>query len=279
MRAPVSRNAACRNGEGGLGRIIEPVGGRLPGEDLLSGGVGLTEPRPARPRVGRHDRRPGRGREECADQLAILAAGDGARGIDEPAARGEHAPRCGKQARLHGGQLIELGGRAAQADVGVPANHAERRTGCIEQDAIERHAIPPIIRSRGITGDDIRLQCAALKILPHARQPPGVDVDGDQAREIRLAFGDEGGLAAGCGANVEHPLPGREFQGKHHTLRADVLHRHHALGKAGQFLHVARCVQHHGPRHAPFCTGTEAGGLQSRHIVRRRRAPFIHAQP
>ena len=122
-------------------------------------------------------------------------------------------------------------------------DHPERGTRGIEQNAIERHAIPPRFRQRRIGADDLGVQCSALQIFTHPQKTLGVDVDGDQLGELRLALGDERSLAAGRRAGIEHPLSRSEPERKGNALRPEILHGNDALGKTGQFVHVARRIQ------------------------------------
>jgi len=87
----------------------------------------------------------------------------------------------------------------------------------------------------------------------------GVHVQrGHLQRRLRAGpFQQVGRLAARCSASVQHPRPGAEAgarqqqRGRH--LRGRVLHRNHALGKAGQLLHGQGTVQHQAIIAYPFC--------------------------
>ena len=69
----------------------------------------------------------------------------------------------------------------------MAAYHAERRARCIEQDPIERSAVPPRAGRGGIAGQDRGLETAPREIPAHARQAPGVDVEGGEPGKSGLA--------------------------------------------------------------------------------------------
>ena len=161
----------------------------------------------------------------------------------------------------------------------MAADHAERGTGGIEQNAIERHSVPPRPRQRRIGADDPGVQPSALQIFTHPHQTLGIDVDGDQFGELRLALGDERSLAAGRRAGIEHPLPRRESERKGDALGAEILHGNDAFGKTRQLVHVARRIQCQRVRHARLEPCTDARLAKSFHVLGRRRSPAVHAQP
>ena len=63
---------------------------------------------------------------------------------------------------------------------GVAADDPERRAGCVEQNAVERHAVPPVFRSTRIAVHDLGRERAALEVLAHAAKAPAIEVDRDQ---------------------------------------------------------------------------------------------------
>ena len=122
----------------------------------------------------------------------------------------------------------------------MAADDPERRAGRIEQNAIERHPVPPVSGRTRIAVHDLGVQPAALEVLAHPREALAIDVDRDETSEPGLALGHERGLSPGRRAGIEHPLTRLEAQRKGDALRAEILHRNHALGKPRQLVDVAR---------------------------------------
>src|SRR5579859_891967 len=240
------------------GSIIEPVGARLAGKDLPAESIALAESRPARPTFRRNDAGIGSPGKKGRNHIAILAPGHGAGRVYQAAAGRQHAPRCREQACLQQRQLVDFGRGLAQPDVRMAPDHTERRARRVQQDAVERHPVPPIAGRTGIARHEFRAQAAALEVLPDAGQALWIDVECDEAREGRLAFGDQRRLAARCGAGVEDFLTGGKIQGKRDALRTQILHRDRALFEPRQIMYVAGRVERDRPRHAGFRAASEA---------------------
>ncbi len=114
----------------------------------------------------------------------------------------------------------------------------------------------------GIAADELGTQFSAAQVLSNPGEPLRVDVDRHQLAQMWFPFGDERRFSAGRGAGIEHPLTGRQAQGKCDALRSQVLHGNHALRKPGQVLHVARRIQHHRRGHARFGARADPGLAQ-----------------
>jgi hypothetical protein len=132
----------------------------------------------------------------------------------------------------------------------MAADHAERRARRVEQDAIERHAVPPrgglaaspltsSARSRRASDSRARAPAAADRCRPPTR-----------LAKIRLALRDQRGLAAGRRAGIEHPLARRPSARGKATHCAPSPAPTPPLGEARQLVHVARRIERHRLRHA-----------------------------
>ena len=124
----------------------------------------------------------------------------------------------------------------------MAADHAERRAGRVEQDAVERHAVPPGRGVGRIAGHEL-----APRRSPRAQvlaRPARGAADRRRPRRAWRAAAALRDQRASCRPGAAQAsstrCAGRERQRKRDALRAEVLHRDHALGKARQFAHVAR---------------------------------------
>src|SRR5271167_2521498 len=96
----------------------------------------------------------------------------------------------------------------------MPADHAERRTGCIEQNPIEGRPIPPRAGRGCVAACEICPEITPCQILLDPLEALRVDVDGHELAELRLALGHQRGFSAWCRAGVENPLARLKIQRK-----------------------------------------------------------------
>src|SRR5271170_6263987 len=104
----------------------------------------------------------------------------------------------------------------------MPADHAQRRARCVEQNAVERLPVPPSLRRPRIGGQGLGLQLATYQIFPYPVKTLRIDVEGNQLGKLRFALRDERRLAAGRRAGIEHPLTWLKTQRKRDALCAQI---------------------------------------------------------
>ncbi|MNI93886.1 hypothetical protein D3C73_1519050 [compost metagenome] len=84
-----------------------------------------------------------------------------------------------------GDDVFRLSG---QLDVRVPADHASGRAGGVEEDALERFAVPPNGSVAAIGGDQFGIQTQAFEVFPHPHQALGFKVHRDHTGQCRFGF-------------------------------------------------------------------------------------------
>ncbi|KAG1259031.1 hypothetical protein G6F65_015408 [Rhizopus arrhizus] len=175
--------------------------------------------------------------EKRAHLVDVLGTQDRAGRIQQHAARAQHRPAGFQQARLHSHQRIDVLGAAVEHDIRLAADHAGGRTRCIQQDRVERHAIPPGTGIAGISGQGLRVFAHAGTGIgvTGARQAPGVDIQRQQS-QARVAFQQVRRFATGRCAGIQDARAGSGGQCIRRTLRRQVLHRQRAVGEAGQLI-------------------------------------------
>ncbi|MNV36414.1 hypothetical protein D3C71_1278890 [compost metagenome] len=135
-------------------------------------------------------------------------------------------------------QCGDVVGLTGQLDVRVTANHAGGRAWRVQQDALERFAIPPRLGVATVGGNQFGAQFQAFEVLPHSHQTLGFEVHRHHAGQSRLGFEDMASLAARRTAGVEHSLARRQIEQIGGQLRGFVLHADPAFGEAWQAAHV-----------------------------------------
>src|ERR1700734_3065042 len=123
--------------------IIEAVGTRLSGKYLPAEVICFAEAGPTLPLVGRKNGGVGSAAQKRGEQIAVLASSHGAGGVNQSPARRHEAPRGREQPPLEFRQFVDIRRGLTQTNIGMPADYTQGGAGCIEQDAIERHAVPP----------------------------------------------------------------------------------------------------------------------------------------
>ena len=118
---------------------------------------------------------------------------------------------------------------AQQLDIRMTADHAGRGARHIEQDAVERFAVPPRRRLAGIGRDDLRSHSQPLQVLRDARQPLGRNIDRRQRSKFRRQLEQVTCFATRRGAGVENALARLRFEQMSRELRRCVLHRNQSL--------------------------------------------------
>src|SRR5450830_188647 len=137
----------------------------------------------------------GAGEEGC-DDLGVLGGQGGAGGVKQDAADFQGWPQRVEQFALQHGEGGDVVGLAGQLDVRVATDHAGGGTRRVEQNALERLAVPPGGGVAAVGGDQLGAQAQACEIFPHAHQALGFQVDGDDAGQVFFDFEDVTGLTA-----------------------------------------------------------------------------------
>src|SRR5213595_3739987 len=105
----------------------------------------------------------------------------------------------------------------------MAADHPDRAARRVEQDPVERAAIPPVGRAGRIARDESRRQAEPVEVRADLVEPRAVAVEGTDLGEPGARLENVPGLAARRGARVEHALPRREIEELRRALRGDVL--------------------------------------------------------
>ena len=144
----------------------------------------------------------------------------------------------------------------------MAADHAGGRTGCVEQDALERLAIPPALGGTGVVGDQCGVELQALEVFPNAHQSLGFQIQRNQPGQLRLAFEQVTGLATRCATGVQHALARRQVEQRGGQLCGFILHADPPFGKARQLMYVARRNQANAVLTELARMGVDSSGLQ-----------------
>ncbi len=144
----------------------------------------------------------------------------------------------------------------------MPADHSARGTGRIQQDAVVRPPIPPALQVRCIRRDDRRAEALPGQVLIDPRKALGFDVQRGDVRTGPEQLEQVTGLAAGCGAGIEHPAAITREQPGRSQLGAGVLDRHQPVCKAGQVIDRHGLVE-------PDCLGGSGQQFAGRLFIRR----------
>ncbi len=236
----------------------------------------FCRPSPPRDRTGRHRRDAAsaerRGMCRSPPRSRRAAPSRSHRLVVRPArAKARARPR---RPLLRRRERRDVGCAPMQLDVGLAAHDAGRRARRVEQDAIERTAIPP---GFGLRRHRRSPRSAAsprrFEVLANARQARGVaEIERDQ---IELgALEHVRSLAAGRGAGVEHALSIGKIEQVGDALRGAVLHREEAVRITGQDASRRCCGPARSHRQASACAAAampSASGRRS--TAARSRSP------
>jgi len=170
--------------------------------------------------------------------------------------------------------------RSAQHfDVGVTADDPNRATRRIEQDSVERPAVPPIVGSGRVTPYHLRGEAEAREVVPDHREPAVVAIHRPNLVETGTGLEYVACLAArGC-ARVEHPLPGRKVEESGGALRGNILHRHVARGEPGQLVDGSWRLERNRSRDLGRRARRDTRCLQPFDVRVASAVAQIHAQP
>ena len=103
-------------------------------------------PGPRRRRAAAGERRacPALTRDECVDHRVVLLREHGAGGIQQFTIRAKHLPKRIEDRALPRSEGRDIVGPAQPLDVRMAPRDARGRAGNVRQNAVERHAIPPV---------------------------------------------------------------------------------------------------------------------------------------
>ncbi|MPL60779.1 hypothetical protein SDC9_06341 [bioreactor metagenome] len=204
---------------------------------------------------------------------------------DQHPARRDERERALEQRRLQREERLDPRRILDEGQIGVAPDRAGGRAGRVQKHGVEGCGGLPVER---VGGDGLGLQAAACEVLAHPFHPRGRDVErgdlGPHGRELQR-------LAAGCGAEIEHPRAGGGGEHLRRHRRRRVLHPPGALGKARQFRDLRaggkpqraggqqRRTEPLGPAlgiglHAQI--DRRAGPLRCLHVLHRDLAPGRH---
>src|SRR5690606_36922547 len=144
--------------------------------------VRLTRPNRERRKVGR-ERGVRRRGEEPLDLRVVLAAKPRARDVDEAPAWTKERPQRVDQPDRQLRRTLDVRRGPARLDIRMPANHAERVARRIEQDPVERRAVPPVGRHGRVAVDERRTQPEPAEGLACGLEPRRVALDRDELGE------------------------------------------------------------------------------------------------
>ncbi len=181
--------------------------------------------------------------KEGADLFAVLFRQDGAGGVEQGTAALQLAPEGIENPALQLGQLANVLITAQPLDVGVTADNAGGGAGGIQQNAVELALRPPLFRGAGIAVDHFGGQADAIQVLLYPLEAVLVGINGDHASQFGLTLQQVGGLAAGGGAGIQHPLTRLRIEQGGGLLCCAILYRAVADLEAGQLGHVAGTFQ------------------------------------
>jgi hypothetical protein len=119
----------------------------------------------------------------------------------------------------------------------VAADHAGGRAWRVEQDALERFAVPPAGGVAAVGGDQLGAQAQAFEVF-RTRTRRLASRSTATTPASGFGFEDVAGLAAGCAAGVEHALARRQVSSRSAASCGFVLHADPAFGEARQAAHV-----------------------------------------
>jgi hypothetical protein len=141
----------------------------------------------------------------CKKRLRLrlaLGAKHRAGAVKQATAALEQRPQHGEQPCLHSCQLGDVAFASQPAHIGMPAHDSGSRARRIEQDGVERLAIPPCGRLAGVASNHPSLQSEPTQRLMDALATRRIDV---QRSHLGIGkFQQVRCLAARCGASIEN---------------------------------------------------------------------------
>lgn len=164
-----------------------------------------------------------RAAEHAGSNVFIFLRLDGARGIDEAAARSELSERHAQNGRLQSVKLSELFGPEAPANFGMARQRAGAGTGRIEKNAIEDGSEGQ--RAGGVEFHRVGAgKAEARELRLHSAEAMRVTVSGDDETAGLGGANERGRFSSWRGAEIENAVAGANAEKHGNRLRSFVLY-------------------------------------------------------
>ena len=171
-----------------------------------------------------------------------------ANAVQQPTAGFQQRPEGVEQPPLQTRKGSDVLIAAQMLDVRMAPNDAGRRTGCVEQNAIESHAVEPLRGPQGVAAANGGAQAEPRKVLLKPRQPIAIAVQRHQLAKLRAQLQQLRGLAAGRRTGIQDPHSGTNAEQRRGQLRSGVLNRDQTLAETGYKADSSRRVDTQGAR-------------------------------
>ncbi len=161
----------------------------------------------------------------------------------------------------------------------MAANHAGRAARRVDEDPVERPAVPPLLRRRRVARDELGGEAESVEVLAHeldalaSRSTAHTSLRPPVASRMWPVFPP----GAAHASSTRWPAATLEQRGR--ALRRQVLHRHLARGEPGQRLDADGVCNEHGRLDVRCRGGGDSGGGELGDVIGARRAHQVHAQP
>lgn len=211
--------------------------------------------------------------QEAGDEVLVLGAVHGARGVDEPSPRAHEVRPLGEELALEGNELREDGGGLEEAQVGSTAEGAELGARGIHEDPVHGDA------GRG-HAEDMNVREPRAGTSPQEPiEPLGVRVIGQEPTLVLHGRAELERLASRASAEVQHGLarPGLHEQAE--ELAALVLDLEEALLEGRKAVEVGPgAFEHEGERAPEARAGLHSLGAKALGEPLTRGAERVHPE-
>src|SRR5581483_818370 len=133
------------------------------------------------------------------------------------------------------------------------------RTGGIDEDTLERSAIPVGPWVARIPHLERRAASGPLQVLADPPDPAFVHVEGHELGKLRTLFEEMPGFPPRCGTRIEDSHTRPRLEKSCCELRPRILHADHALAEHWQRIHSHRLLEIYRSRCPVERTGGDAG--------------------
>jgi hypothetical protein len=160
----------------------------------------------------------------------------------------------------------------------VAADHAGRRAGDVEQNAVVRPPVPPVAGLEQVTCAHVRVEAEPGQVLAHAHEPGSGGIERGEL-DVGDALEHVAGLAARRRAGVEEALTRLRPQQLDRELRRSVLHGETALVESRERGDVRCRLEAERIRGERMAVCREARRLECRRALRHVRSTPVDPQP